>query len=369
MAHHWIRVHSRPANLKVVNRCADVCGVSRAHATGLLVCLWGWLSHTSDTGCVRTVTDAELEEAAGWFGEPGRFAKFVRTHHVDALGRIKEWDTYMGPLVKAREGARRRMRGYRQAQKELQDADADRALGGSNSGSGGNGSSPHSDVDNHVDNPVTHNKTTGRNISDVMRNTTPVARTTGSVAHNPITEVVQNKELRTVGRYLSTELELVSRDGLDESAFLNARSNTKASQLQGIELVRAWSRRFYRGDPDGMLRALKRLRAVLRPAGLEFQGQTVRGTPALVVAAMNETLANPPREDDAAIVFVLKKLQSGHLHEVRTEKGEYVTEAAANAGRAEFRDLPNILRAIVPDFGSIGKSIPGRNHSPPPVVN
>ncbi len=108
-----------------------------------------------------------------------------------------------------------------------------------------------------------------------------------------------------------------------------------------------------------MLADLRRLRAALRPTGTVFQGETIRTTPELMVRAMNETLAHPPTLDQAAIVFVMKKLHSGHLHERRNDDGVLVTEALANETKTLNRDVTAMLLEAAPElFGGI-KSIPG----------
>jgi hypothetical protein len=143
--------------------------------------------------------------------------------------------------------------------------------------------------------------------------------------------------------HLGRELDIYKKLDKDVQALESSNVSNQTSRdvysLYGIKLVRAFCRRFYAGRESAMLDVLLRLRACLRPAGVAFQGQTITATPELLVRAMHETLANPPAIDDAAIVFVLKKLSGGALHEVKTADGTLVTEALASQGRVLGREI------------------------------
>jgi hypothetical protein len=360
----WIRSHAKGKTLNVTARAADQLGIPRAHAWGLLNLLWGWLSERSDDGSILPFTPAEIEDAAGWTGEPGRFYDFVRQRHVDAKGRIKEWDEYMGPLVRQRRMARDRQRSRRDKLRELQDADADK--NGFDPGQNGSPRHVENSVDNSVDNSVTrdiHGRfTVNRDTRQVTRDRSIVTRDKAEITRDELTRIELRKSIRTTGMYLSRELDLVSSEGSDEIAIKPSRQNSTYrdaySELSGVALVRAFCRRFYTGRDAAMLDSLQRLRALLRPAGVRFQGETVRATPDILSAAMRDTLASPPAIDDAAIVFVVKKCQSGPLHEVRTQAGEYVTEAAANEGKRMTRDALSITTGLLGPLDQLVKSMP-----------
>jgi len=76
---------------------------------------------------------------------------------------------------------------------------------------------------------------------------------------------------------------------------------------------------------------------------------------------MRDTLASPPEIDDAAIVFVFKKCQSGPLHEVRTSSGEYATEAAANEGKRMTRDALVVTTGFLGPLDQLVKSMPTKS--------
>lgn len=106
----WIRVHSHLVGRPVVARCAAACGIDHYKAAGHLVTLWGAVSLHAENGQVVAVPDVLLEQWAGWTGKRGRFAAWLRADHMDADGRIREWDEYQGALELRREKERDRKR-------------------------------------------------------------------------------------------------------------------------------------------------------------------------------------------------------------------------------------------------------------------
>jgi hypothetical protein len=108
----WIRVVANIGLRKVVWRACDVLGTSVEASVGHLVMLWGGVAENTQHGRVDDVPDALLEAWAGWHGESGAFARFVREHHVTD-GRINEWDEYAGALEDRRTKDRERKRRQR----------------------------------------------------------------------------------------------------------------------------------------------------------------------------------------------------------------------------------------------------------------
>ena len=102
----WMRVVANIGQRKVTWRAVMSLGLPRAAAVGHLVMLWGGALESETNGYLNDIPDAQIEAWAGWDGEPGRFAQFVRAHHVDADGRINEWDDYAGVLEAQRERER-----------------------------------------------------------------------------------------------------------------------------------------------------------------------------------------------------------------------------------------------------------------------
>lgn len=110
MSEPWIRVHANLAAKPVVWRAAEALGVSQNEAVGLLVRLWGAVSLYGENGQLAGLPDAQIESWAGWRGKKGRFATFIRSHHLDADGRVNEWDEYAGALETRRRKDRDRKR-------------------------------------------------------------------------------------------------------------------------------------------------------------------------------------------------------------------------------------------------------------------
>jgi hypothetical protein len=110
MAEPWIRVHANVSAKPVVWRAVEALGISRAEAVGLLVSFWGSVSQHTTNGAVSHLSDAQLEDWAGWSRKRGKFAAWLRVAHVDSDGRVNEWDEYAGHLEEQRRQARDRKR-------------------------------------------------------------------------------------------------------------------------------------------------------------------------------------------------------------------------------------------------------------------
>lgn len=118
MAEPWIRVHANLANKPIAHRASAALGVRRATAIGHLVLFWGNVSQHAANGAVAHYDDALLESWAMWEGKRGVFAKFLREHHFDAEGRVREWDDYAGALEHRRAVNRQHQQTYRERQRQ-----------------------------------------------------------------------------------------------------------------------------------------------------------------------------------------------------------------------------------------------------------
>jgi hypothetical protein len=106
-------VHANLADRPIIDRAATQLGVSTAEAIGLLVTLWGSVSQHAPGGLLKDVSDTQLERWAQWTRKRGKFAAFIRAHHLDGDGKIKEWDDYQGKLEQRRNKERERLRNKR----------------------------------------------------------------------------------------------------------------------------------------------------------------------------------------------------------------------------------------------------------------
>lgn len=114
MADPWIRVHAQLYQKPVIGRAATALHVSRHEAIGVLAVFWGAVSQLSVNGEVGQYTDEQIEAMAMWTRRRGKFAAFIRANHLDAAGRINEWDDYAGALELRRATERNRLRNKRE---------------------------------------------------------------------------------------------------------------------------------------------------------------------------------------------------------------------------------------------------------------
>lgn len=111
MAEPWIRVHAALKQKPVIGRAADALDVSWHEAIGFMVCFWGGVAMYARNGDLSEISDRQIETWAEWPGlgyrgrkrKPGQFAAFIRAWHLDADGRVREWDRYAGRLEDRRE--------------------------------------------------------------------------------------------------------------------------------------------------------------------------------------------------------------------------------------------------------------------------
>jgi hypothetical protein len=90
----FVQVEEGLLTSRLVDR-ARAIGLDTDQAIGKLVRLWLATLKLQTGGVIGDRSDAWMEEVVGWRGEPGVFAGFVREHHLDASGRIRDWmDTY-----------------------------------------------------------------------------------------------------------------------------------------------------------------------------------------------------------------------------------------------------------------------------------
>jgi hypothetical protein len=104
----WVRVHANLRGKPVIARAVAALGVSENEAMGLMVSFWGQVSQHVVNGFLTGTTDRQLEVWAGWTRKRGRFAAFIKAHHMDANGRVNEWDEYAGKLEARRARDRER---------------------------------------------------------------------------------------------------------------------------------------------------------------------------------------------------------------------------------------------------------------------
>ena len=109
MADPWIRVHAQLRGKPVVARLAAALRINPFQAMGHLVCFWGNVAAHATNGDVSSVPDSLIDHWAGWTSKRASFSKWVREHHLDEDGRVREWDDYAGALEQRRAKERQRL--------------------------------------------------------------------------------------------------------------------------------------------------------------------------------------------------------------------------------------------------------------------
>jgi hypothetical protein len=112
----WIRVETQVARSRLVDVLRTFLGLSKIEAVGAVVCLWCECTNAANGGYIGELSDAWIEDAAGWTGAPGKLAAVIRERHLSD-GRIKDWDEYQGVLETRRATDAARKRAEREAER------------------------------------------------------------------------------------------------------------------------------------------------------------------------------------------------------------------------------------------------------------
>lgn len=131
----WIRVSANLSRRKVTWRLTESClaqfpvpaGAPRSlmqkAAMGFLQELWGNIAEHTIDGVIAHLPDAQLEQWAGWDGEAGVFAKWLRESHIDAeTGCVREWNDFAGALQSKRQNDAQRQREKRDRDRSVRQA-------------------------------------------------------------------------------------------------------------------------------------------------------------------------------------------------------------------------------------------------------
>src|SRR3954470_19859252 len=94
----FVQIETGLPSSKLIDRTRDALSIGRALAVGLYVNLWIAAMQLRTRGLIGDRSDRWIEEAAGWDGGPGAFAKRVREIHLDRDGVIRDWLIKYGKL-------------------------------------------------------------------------------------------------------------------------------------------------------------------------------------------------------------------------------------------------------------------------------
>ncbi len=110
----WIESHQSLVRHPKLLRLARMLDIPKAQAIGHLHLLWWWVLDYAPDGDVSAFNAGELEAAAEWAGDAGRFrAALEETGWLDADGRIHDWQDYAGRIVGLRAANRERQHRHR----------------------------------------------------------------------------------------------------------------------------------------------------------------------------------------------------------------------------------------------------------------
>lgn len=124
----WIHVEAGVRDHPKIRKLARDCGVDYATGLGTVVMLWTWtIEHAADGNLSRYDPD-DIECAAGWTGEPGKwYASAVARRLIDAneegekIVHIHDWDEH---TTSYREAARHRQWRAKKAKYQRENAES-----------------------------------------------------------------------------------------------------------------------------------------------------------------------------------------------------------------------------------------------------
>ena len=116
----WIESHQSIRNHPKIKKAARLAGINEFEMIGRVHCLWWWALDYAPDGDVTKYSDADIESAVDWNGNPGAFYNALIecsfNGHCGLLERIgdsvfiHDWHEYGGRLLQKREANKERMR-------------------------------------------------------------------------------------------------------------------------------------------------------------------------------------------------------------------------------------------------------------------
>ncbi len=113
----WLRLDADLPGHPKVRKLARALGIEPATATGLIVTLWCWALRYAGDGDLSAFAADDLEDGAGWRGEPGAFARALGEAGFVDVGdqgaELHGWQERQAAVAKARAATRERVRRHR----------------------------------------------------------------------------------------------------------------------------------------------------------------------------------------------------------------------------------------------------------------
>lgn len=229
---------------------------ARAAAAGHLVAFWGHVAKHQPDGCLRGREEEQLEEWAQWKGPSGQFATLFLRAFVDEACVILLWDEYQGAALARRE-------------------------------------------------------------ADRLRKSTTRKQTVHRLSAPPPPEFVRTSRRNGTGTVTVTNSGTAGPRGNVEnperSSGVLPGTATATATPSGV--VQRFTVRFYgRATPERRMDVARQMAGAMLSTGVEFKGSLVRAVDAEHLDdACLAVMENPPRDSNAAWVFVLTHLRDTRL--------------------------------------------------------
>lgn len=286
MSKAWIRVNATLLDAPGVRQFGTELlpktepWLARAAVAGFLVALWGRVAEHQPDGRLSGRDDEQLEEWAQWKGKPGLFAQVFRARFLREDGVIDHWEDYQGAALARREQDRKRK------------ADAARRV------------------------PIPQESTpllrtmSRRHSAGIPQESTRKLHATSNGTHAATETVTETEELKSGVVNLTKGEEPPPK--AQPPAPLADATPTAATPSSVINRFVA---RFYGQAPPARRADIARqITGAILSTGVQFKGSLVRAVDAdHLDDACLEVMEDPPREANAAWVFVLHKLSDTYL--------------------------------------------------------
>jgi hypothetical protein len=92
----WVESHTVLSRHRKVSDLADALLIKKAHAVGLLHCLWHSALEQQEDGDLSKWSDSFISEAAGWDGDPVKFVAALTASGFMDDKLIHDWPDYAG---------------------------------------------------------------------------------------------------------------------------------------------------------------------------------------------------------------------------------------------------------------------------------
>ena len=265
----WIRVEVAIGDSPMLGALADTLSASVAEAVGLHALVWAKLPEHASDGALAIVADTTLERWATWQGKRGTFAKAYRATCCDEAGNAREWERVNGAAMRESAATTERVKKLRLERKANAEQKTERT----------------------------------------PRALQPVRRTLAST-HAPDGDgTVLPEKAGTAA--LNTDLgegEPSPQNGVENSVDDSAYSDPSP-------VVTRFMAHFYR-DSTRERRAdvARQMSGAIIHKGVTFKGETVRAVDETHLDdCCLEVMEDPPRDPNAAWVFVLQRLKESYL--------------------------------------------------------